>query len=286
MGYVSSLTTNTVNIEGYGTATGGTGVTAVTISGVNYEYTSFTSSGTLTVTKSGLFDVMLCGGGGGGGNGDANGVGGGGGAGQILQDTVYLSANVSFVVGAGGSGSGQGSASYSDVIYDLVAAGGAWGGSYSTADRKGVGGSGGGAVCRNDAAWYNANGVAIASAITGHNGGTAPSGTNTGGAGGGGGAGAVGVNGTSTVGGNGGAGYDVSAFIGGSSLFKAGGGGGGRGSTGTTVGSGGSSIGGSGGANTNGSSASANTASGGGGAGNSGTGGSGGSGIIYVRWKV
>ena len=40
----------------YGTATGGIGApTAVTISSVNYEYLTFNSSGTLTVTKSGFF---------------------------------------------------------------------------------------------------------------------------------------------------------------------------------------------------------------------------------------
>jgi hypothetical protein len=89
MGYVSSLTTNTVNVNGYGTATGGTGVTAVTISGVDYEYTSFTSSGTLTVTKSGLFDVLMVGGGG-AGSAANNGGGSGGGAGGVASGTVYL----------------------------------------------------------------------------------------------------------------------------------------------------------------------------------------------------
>ena len=49
----------------YGAATGGTGVTSTTVGGVNYAYTTFTSTGTLTVTKAGLFDVLLFGGGGG-----------------------------------------------------------------------------------------------------------------------------------------------------------------------------------------------------------------------------
>lgn len=284
MGYVSSLTTNTVVVQGYGTATGGTS-SSITVGGVNYTLLTFTSSGTLTVTKAGLFDVMMCGAGAGGGDANANGVGGGGGAGQIVQATVYLSANQTIVIGAGGTANTNGEASYFDSIRELTAAGGGWGGSYNAAKLAGTGGSGGGGIGRAEAAWI-VIGNAIANAITGYNGGVGNVSNNTGGGGGGGGATALGAAGTASAGGNGGAGYDVSAFIGGSALFKAGGGGGGRGSTGTTVGSGGSSIGGNGGANTSGSSASANTASGGGGAGNSGTGGSGGSGIVYIRFKA
>ena len=47
------------NPEVYGTATGGTGVVAVTIGGVDYNYTSFTSTGTLTITKGGLFEALV-----------------------------------------------------------------------------------------------------------------------------------------------------------------------------------------------------------------------------------
>ena len=57
LGYVSSQTTDTIFAGTYGTATGGVGSpTAVTISGTNYEYLTFTATGTLTVTKAGLFD--------------------------------------------------------------------------------------------------------------------------------------------------------------------------------------------------------------------------------------
>ena len=39
--------------------------------GADYEYVSFTSDGTLTVTRGGFFDFLLVGGGGGGGSGRA-----------------------------------------------------------------------------------------------------------------------------------------------------------------------------------------------------------------------
>jgi hypothetical protein len=263
----------------YGAATGGSS-SSITVGGESYTLLTFTSSGTLTVTKAGVFDVMLIGAGGGGGSGDGNGVGGGAGAGQILQRTIYLDANASLVIGAGGASNTNGGASYIDVIYEICAAGGAHGHSYG-GFRTSTGASGGGAVSRNESGWYNVAGNPIAAAITGYAGGTTQAGTNSGGGGGGGGSAAVGGNGTTTVAGNGGAGYDVSAFIGGSALFKAAGGGGGRGTSVSSGGTGGSSIGG----NANGGSAGANTASGGAANGNGGSGGSGGSGIIYVRFK-
>ena len=110
-GYLLCLSASTFTFfsgggANYGAATGGTGVTNVTISGVNYAYTSFTSSGTLTVTKSGLFDVYIFGGGAAGGTGtDTVSVGssGGGGAGGSQLSTVYLSANQSITIGAGGA---------------------------------------------------------------------------------------------------------------------------------------------------------------------------------------
>jgi hypothetical protein len=99
--------------------------------------------------------------------------------------------------------------------------------------------------------------------------------------------GAGGVNGANNNN-NGAAGIDVSAFIGGGSLFK--GAGGGNASSGL----GGSGIGGNGAAGTaTAGSAAANTASGGGGSAGSGqpllqcgNAGVGGSGIVYIRWRV
>ena len=65
---------------GYGTATGGTGFVAGL---TGYQNTSFTSTGTLTVTKAGFFDYLIFSGGAGSGRGWAggNGYGGGGGGG-------------------------------------------------------------------------------------------------------------------------------------------------------------------------------------------------------------
>ena len=91
---------------GYGLATGGIGSpTSVTIGGINYQYLTFNSTGTLTITKSGLFDYWVAGGGGGGGSGSTsfNAIGaGGGGAGGYSTGTIYLSANQTVTVGGGG----------------------------------------------------------------------------------------------------------------------------------------------------------------------------------------
>ena len=60
LGYVSSQTTDTIIVQGYGTATGGTAISPdPTIDGIVYRVLQFTGDGTLTVTKSGLFDVYL-----------------------------------------------------------------------------------------------------------------------------------------------------------------------------------------------------------------------------------
>lgn len=69
--------------------------------GFDYKYVSFTSDGTLTVTRGGYADVLLVGGGGSGGCG----YGGGGGAGGVLYvENIYLPAgSLDVVVGDGGS---------------------------------------------------------------------------------------------------------------------------------------------------------------------------------------
>jgi hypothetical protein len=281
LGYVSSWNTVAQPVDApYGVATGGTAISPdPVIGGVTYRVLEFTATGTLTVTKSGLFDVMLIGGGGGGGYTGSSKMGGGGGGAGITQGTVYLDANVTITIGAGGGGRrGYGSTSYiGSAVTDrgICALGGGWGGGVAPsndpfgASSGGCGGGGlGGALPHSQ---FN-EGLAGLQGYNGANG--------TGSliyAGGGGGAGA---NASAQTGG---AGYDVSAFIGGSTLYKAAGGGGGASGTG---GSGGSGIGGTGGSSTvNGTAAAANTASGGGGSYNS-DGGAGGSGIVYVRFKV
>ena len=277
LGYVSAGSTSTVYVNGtatgYGVATGGTS-SSITDT-VAYTLLTFTSDGNPVVSTAGLFDVLMFGGGGAGGR-DASG-GGGGGAGGILQSTVYLDAATYAVdVGAGGAGAtgsafdghGLGS-SIGTSARNLSIAGGGYGGG----DIPGVlGRTGAPGGCSGGNYRASGNGTAYNSGVSGFSGGT-----NAGG--GGGGTTAVGAQGAN---GNGGAGYDVSAFITGSALFKGAGGGGG------SSGAGGSSIGGAAAASGTAGSAAANTASGGGGVGSSSgtTSGSGGSGIVYVRFKV
>lgn len=252
----------------YGAGTGGTGVTAATVGGVNYNWTSFISTGTFTVTRAGLFDVLVFGGGCGGG-GD-NSYSGGGASGGISRQTIYLSANATVTIGGGGAVDASGSPTSIGAIPDAVAAAG---GNYTAviAGRYGTLGAMSGKGVGTNTGPTNVQGYA-----------GGESSTNAGG--GGGSTTALGANASANVGGNGGAGFDVSAFIAGSALFKGAGGGGGAGTTGGT---GGSSIGGNGASGaTNGTAAAANTASGGGSRGSSGTAGAGGSGIIYIRWKV
>jgi hypothetical protein len=265
---------------GYGVATGGTTITPWTIGANNYNGLQFTSDGTLTVTKAGLFDVFLFAGGAGGGHRTTtNAPAGGGGAGGGLNATVYLAATTyAITIGAGGAaatGENLGLGGLPTKLDALVALGGGGGDDSSNITIKlGVGSGGGGT---------NTSRQGLGTTPQGNNGGIGGFTTNIAG-GGGGGYGAVGGNNVTVTGGAGGAGYDVSAFIGGSALFKAGGGGG----SGTTGGAGGSSVGGAGASGTSGNAgnAAANTASGGGGCHGTGTAGAGGSGIFYIRFKV
>lgn len=254
----------------YGAATGGTGPTAATVGGINYNWTSFTSSGTLTVTKAGLFDVLVFGAGS-GGEAD-NQYGGGGGSGGISQQTVYLTVNQTVTIGGGGAGDQCGNVCSIGTIPSAIAAAGGASTVVTSGRNQLIGGMMGKGAARTNDGVTNIQGY-----IGGQNA--------TGGGGGGGSTTAAGGNAATNVGGNGAAGYDVSAFIGGSTLYKGAGGGGG-GPTGAG-GAGGSGIGGTG---SNGGTAAtapaANTASGGGGRGTTGAASAGASGIIYIRWKV
>lgn len=276
-GYLLCLSASTFTFfslggVGYGAATGGTGV----VDGpTGYKVTSFTSSGTLTVTRSGLFDVLAFGGGSGGGTYTGNTGGSGGGSGGILLDTIYLTANTAVVIGAGGAAgtysqlTRYGSAStIGSLPSGRVAAGSFSSCNNGSGASEGILGGFVGSILTTSTGATNVQGYAGGNATANTNGGGGGSTT------------AVGGNGATTAGGNGAAGYDVSSFIGGSALFK-GAGGGGSGSV--TQGTGGSSVGGNASA-TNGVAAAANTASGGG-AGNTASG-AGGSGIIYFRWKA
>ena len=272
----------------YGTATGGIGApTAVTISSVNYEYLTFTSSGTLTITKSGFFDYCTIGGGGGSINLGPYGAysGGGGGAGQVLIGSIYLDTNQTITIGAGSAKFDKNAVYFkqaSDTTITATApfAVGALGnlvanipdGSYLNRSFVYVGGGFG----NND----GGTSAAITESINlGFRGGNSTAATNSGG---GGGQSARGGNGSGTTGGTGGAGFDVSAFIGGSALFKAQGGGGGGSVTGGTA----ATNGVAGSATTTPPNGGVNTGQGGGGGYGDTTTGNGGSGIAYIRFKV
>ena len=298
-GYLLALSASTFtffNLGGgavYGVATGGTS-SSITVGGINYTLLTFTSDGTLTVTKAGAFDVLMFGGGAGGGGANATGSGGGGGAGGYAQGTFYFDTNQSIDVGAGSAGGvstfatrgSMSSLTSSARSFCVAGGGGGNGGIGSSANQTelvgGCGGGGGG----TSVDIYYFGGASVAPTVQGFAGAQGNTGNFTAGSGGGG-VTAVGVAFSGANGGAGGAGYDVSAFISGSALFKGGGGGGGA-TTAGTGGAGGSSVGGAGGTtSTNGSAAAANTASGGGGVGyRTGNGGAGGSGIVYVRFKV
>ena len=269
----------------YGTATGGIGSpTAVTIGGVNYEYLTFTSTGTLTVTKAGFFDFLAVGGGGGAAKVGAATAGGGGGAGGLVQGSIYLSANQTITIGAGGALmplAGAAIAMFTEggttSIGTLIAAPG------NLSSQPDVGGGvfpsfvyfGGGVGATNSTSIA----TITESSFVGYRGGTSSASTN---GGGGGGNTARGGNSTSTTGGTGGAGFDVSVFIGGSELRKAMGGAGGGSVTGGTAATGG--VAGS--ATTTPPNGNVNSGGGGGGGYGVATTGAGGSGICYIRYKV
>jgi hypothetical protein len=96
--YVSQQLVQQIAYTPYGNASGGTS-SSITASGVGYTLLTFTSDGTLTVNRSGLFDLLLVGGGGAGGGFGCAGDGGGGGGGM-----------------RGGAGNGGGSGG-SGIVY-------------------------------------------------------------------------------------------------------------------------------------------------------------------------
>ena len=283
LGYVSAGSTSTVLVStgNYGRATGGIGSpTAVTINSVNYEYLTFNATGTLTVTTAGFFDYLAVGGGTGNQN-ESGYPGGAGGSGAVVIGTIYLSADATVTIGAGSATAAnittQRTAGDTTINapspFAVVAVGsqsvGAGDGNITGFVAGGSGHAAGGTTQKG------LNNIAA-----GYRGGKTD-GVNA--AGGGGGFSAVGGNGVSNTGGDGGAGFDVSVFIGGSSLFKASGAGGGGATTG---GVGGSSLGNNGTATTTPVSGGANTGCGGGGGKGVTTTGAGGSGICYIRYKV
>ena len=260
----------------YGTATGGSS-SSITVGGINYTLLTFTSTGTLTVTKAGFFDFLAVGGGGGNGYYVTSNAGAGGGSGCLQIGSIYLDANQTITIGGGSATSqwlnvhtaGDTTIAATSPFTQTI------GGNISQGDSSGIAlvaiGGGMGSIASSTS-------IAFTSAY-GRNGGNSTATTN---AGGGGGQSAVGGNGTSTTGGAGGAGFDVSVFIGGSALFKAMGGGGG----GTVTGGAAATDGAAGSTNTTPTNGPANSGGGGGGGVGVTTTGNGGSGICYIRFKV
>ena len=264
---------------GYGTATGGIGApvsTGVLGDGFTYNFLTFNALGTLTVTKSGLFDCLIFGGGAASPGTTIATPGGGGGG--ISRQTIYLDANATITIGGGGStytisGNyllGYGSSTQVGAIPTAIAA---LGGTSGMSNAMGTGLLISGSGIGSYASQVNGS----VNGIQGYKGGDSTAFTN-GGAGGG--AAGAGGNGSGTTGGTGGNGFDVSAFIGGAALYKGAGGGGGGSGTGGAAG-----LGGVAGTTGAGNAPAANTAAGGSG-GNNAAGANGGSGIAYIRFKV
>ena len=282
LGYVSAGSVPTIVApSAYGVATGGIGSaqsTGTLADGFSYSYLTFNSTGTLTVTTAGWFDYLAIGGGGGSIYISATYSNGGGGAGQVVSGSIYLSANQTITIGAGGaiySYNGPFSQASPTIIgaaspFNVGAVGNFVASDPSAKPLAHLGGGVGSSNTQTSTGTENA--------LVGYRGGDSSAQTN---GGGGGGQSARGGNGSSTTGGTGGAGYDISAFIGGSATFKAQGGGGGGSVTGGAAATGG--VAGS--ADTTPPNGGANTGQGGGGGKGVVTTGNGGSGICYIRFR-
>jgi len=266
-------------------ATGGT----ITTVG-NYKVHTFNSSGTFTINKATVIEILVVAGGGSGGEGHG---GGGGGGGMIYNPTfAILSQSYSVIVGNGGAASqtGVNSCGYkggNSVFSTLTSIGGG----YGCLSAGGDGGSGGGSGCwERPTQPTTGSGKGIPG--QGNDGGPVFATIENDGPGqGGGGAGGIGKSGSGLVdtnckGGDGGVGLTCS--ISGTLTTYAGGGGGG-GSTG--VGVGGVGGGGNGGLVSQISTIGMpNTGGGGGGGGAMGIltaryGAAGGSGIVIIRYR-
>lgn len=262
------------------------GGTVTTVGG--YNYYTFTSSSSLTVSTAGKLDYLVVAGGGGGG-GHAG--GGGGGAGGVRYGQMQVTAGtLTVTVGNGGTGgpnvssaASVGSPGQDSVLGSITASGGGGGTGAGNTQVPAAGGSGGGGChTSSSGAAGNAGGY---SPVEGYAGGSHTGGYS---GGGGGGAGAMGVDGTSTGGGDGGAGYQ---WLDGNYYGGGGGGGSHDGYAGGSGGTGGGAAGAGSYATSAPTAAAANTGGGGGGAAGrfgqyGAVGGDGGSGIVIVRVAV
>ena len=227
--------------------------------GVTYDYWTFTSSSSITVSTAGLADVLVVGGGGGGATGDG---GGGGAGGMNVLTNVYIPAGSQTVtVGAGGvqpGASAFGNIGNTSSLYIFRGLGGGGGGRTARGGDGGSGGGGGGSGVANQP-----GGKAV-DTTQGNNGGQSGSSTQQGA--GGGGAGAAAATATAATNNPGGAGL-ANSITGTSVTYAAGG----NGDSSTEPAPSGT----------------ANTGNGGHGRDSSvGTAGAGGSGIVIVRYPI
>jgi hypothetical protein len=127
-----------------------------TDSGISYKYITYTASGTLTVTKAGLADVLVISGAGGGGRDGGAESGGGGGAGGYLYQTVILDIATYGVTIGGGGAAGSGTSSGADGsrsrLGSLYTIAGGGGGGDNAVGRAGGSGGGGGDFFSNGGA--------------------------------------------------------------------------------------------------------------------------------------
>ena len=256
-GYISAYPVIAAYIDApYGEATGGTSST-ITVSGQNYTMLTFTGAGTLTVTRAGIFDVLMIGGGssalsGWYGNGRPGSPGGG--AGGALDTTVYLDSNQTITIGAGGTdptGTMEYNYGFNSYVGRFLASGSASG--RGNAPTWGVGVEAARVVQQ-----YGFSGGSVGGSDGGGGGGQAQAGQGR----------------------NGGNGKDWSLWRGQTAGTTYYGGGGGGQNSGGANGTGG--LGGGGGGTVAGT---ANTGGGGGG-GDGGNAAGGGSGLVLVRFKI
>jgi hypothetical protein len=127
----------------------------VVVSGVTYNVHTFTSSGTITVIRPGLVQLLIVAGGGGAGAGRNSSTGGGGGGGGQIYTGLTISSTSAISIGNGGAGgtydipsgvASPGSAGQNTTVLGLTAIGGGYGGGSNNLGQAagGNGGNGGG----------------------------------------------------------------------------------------------------------------------------------------------
>jgi hypothetical protein len=204
---LTSVLSNTDTARPVVVATGGT----VTTPGDGYQYHTFTTSGTFTISTAGRIDAVIVSAGGGGGRGVTDGsgdIGGGGGGGggvlELLDDLEPVGAHAVGVGVGGPAGAADGNngtqgadSSYRTHIPD---GGGYGGGGLRTGNVGGDGGNGGGSAADDGLAGGNPTFQGGAPGYTG-----GASGNNPGGSSGGGGGASAAGDGNAGVVGTGGA---------------------------------------------------------------------------------